>query len=349
MGCFLPALARLRRPYFTEPIDAAERGVLHSITTRAQAHGIGQFPRHACAGLVPVNTRTASANRVTWVGFWANLLMTILKLAAGIAGHSGAMVADAVHSLSDFATDLVVLASFRVVGKPADRNHKYGHGKYETLATAVVGVVLLAAGIGIFWGGATSVWASVRGQPLARPAGIAFAAAIASIVIKEWLYRYTARVGERIHSQAVLANAWHHRSDALSSVAAAMGIGGAILFGEPWRILDPLAAMIVSFFIVKVALKIASGSVRELSEESLDEVTESEIVRIASSYPGATDVHNLRTRRIGSDIAIDLHICMPPDTYLADAHAIASKIESDLRERFGQSTYVSIHMEPHAT
>jgi len=293
-----------------------------------------------------MNKRTLSAKRVTWVGFFINLILTTFKLIAGIIGHSGAMIADAVHSLSDFATDIVVLASFRYVGKPADKDHDYGHGKYETLATAIIGGALLVVGFGIFWGGAAKIWDSLKGEHLAAPGGIALLAAIVSIIVKEWLYRYTARVGKRINSQAVIANAWHHRSDAYSSIGTMLGIGGAIVLGDKWHILDPLAAIVVSIFIIKVALGISSGSIKELCEESLDEAVEAEILQIASIYRGVTDTHNLRTRRIGCDIAVDFHIRVDPDMHVSEAHAIASKIESSIRDRFGYSTFVSIHVEP---
>jgi cation diffusion facilitator family transporter len=275
-----------------------------------------------------------------------NLALTILKLAAGIAGHSGAMIADAVHSLSDFATDIVVLASFRLVGKPVDKSHDYGHGKFETLATALIGASLLLVGAGILWGGSVKIWASIHGEHMASPGYVALVAAVVSIIVKEGLYRYTMRVGKRIGSPAVIANAWHHRSDAFSSIGAFLGIGGAIVLGEKWHILDPLAALVVSVFIVKVAVEIASGSIRELTEESLDESVKGEIMQIASGVPGVVDPHNLRTRRIGSDIAVDLHVRVDEAMSVAAAHGIASKIEADLRARFGQSAFVSIHVEP---
>lgn len=291
-------------------------------------------------------TRTSSANRVTWIGFLVNLALTALKLAAGILGHSGAMVADAVHSLSDFATDIVVLVSFRLVGKPVDQSHDYGHGKFETLATALIGASLLLVGGGIFWGGAVRIWASMHGEFIPSPGYIALVGAVVSIAMKEWLYCYTVRIGKRIGSPAVIANAWHHRSDAFSSIGAFLGIAGAIVLGAPWHILDPLAAIVVSVFIVKVAVEIASGSIRELTEESLDESVKTEIMEIASNTPGAVDPHNLRTRRIGSDIAVDLHIRVDATLNVAEAHTIASRIEDNLRTRFGQSAFVSIHVEP---
>lgn len=290
--------------------------------------------------------RASSARRVTWVGLGINLMLTIFKLFAGIVGHSGAMVADAMHSLSDFGTDIVVLVSFRLGSKPADDGHKYGHGKYETLAAALIGVALLLAGSGILWGGAVKIWHSVKGGHLAAPGNIALAAAAVSIVFKEWLYRHTVAVGKRINSQTVVANAWHHRSDALSSVGALVGIGGSIILGERWRVLDPLAAFLVSVFIIKVALEILSGSIRELTEESLADEVEAEILEIVTACPGVSHPHNLRTRRIGPDIAVDIHVRVAGDMRVDDAHAITSKIESEIRRRFGQSAFVSIHIEP---
>lgn len=293
-----------------------------------------------------MNRRTAAATQITWIGFFANLVLTALKLVAGVVGHSGAMIADAAHSLSDIGTDIVVLAGFQFADKPADQNHDYGHGKYETLAAAVIGGSLLLVGGGIFWNAATTIWSNLRGEPLRAPGMIALAAAIVSIAIKELLYRYTASVGKRINSYAVIANAWHHRSDALSSVGAMLGIGGAILLGEQWRLLDPLAAIVVSLFIIRVAIRISSRSIGELTEESLDETVEAEIIRIASGVDGVTEPHNLRTRRIGGDIAVDLHICVDADMRVSEAHALASQVEADLCKRFGQSTFISIHVEP---
>jgi cation diffusion facilitator family transporter len=293
-----------------------------------------------------MNDRTSAANRVTWVGFFLNLVLTAFKLLAGVIGHSGAMIADAAHSLSDFATDVVVLASFRLVGKPVDKEHDYGHGKYETVATAIIGGALLLVGAGIFWGGAVKVWHSIQGEHLEAPGGIALVAAILSIVVKEWLYRYTVNVGKRIDSQAVIANAWHHRSDAFSSIGTMLGIGGAIVLGEKWHILDPLAAVIVSVFIIKVAISISSGSIRELTDESLSDEIEDAILKIAAGIHGVAHPHNLRTRRIGSYIAVDLHIRVDRDMCVADAHDITEKIEAEIRHRFGQSSFISIHVEP---
>jgi cation diffusion facilitator family transporter len=293
-----------------------------------------------------MNDRAASAGRVTWIGFFSNLLLTVFKLIAGIMGNSGAMVADAIHSLSDFATDIVVILSFRIVGKPADKDHDYGHGKYESLATAIIGSVLLLVGAEICRGGVIKIWGVLNGAVMDAPGWIALLAAIFSIIIKEWLYHLTRRVGRRIGSQAVLANAWHHRSDAFSSIGTMVGIGGAIMLGQKWRILDPIAAVIVSLFIIKVAVSIMSGSVKELADESLGDEVKSEIMGMAASIEGVSHPHNLRTRRIGCDIAADLHIRVAPDMSVADAHTIATAIEKKICDRFGASSFVSIHVEP---
>jgi cation diffusion facilitator family transporter len=289
---------------------------------------------------------TVSAVRVTWVGFVWNLILTSFKFTAGVVGHSPAMIADAVHSVSDFATDIVVLTGLRFSGRPVDKSHDYGHGKLETLAAAVIGAVLLLVGAGVFWAGATRIWACIGGLTPEAPGGIALVAAFVSIVVKEGLYRYTVSAGKRINSRAVTANAWHHRSDALSSVGTMFGIGGAILLGEKWRILDPVAAVIVSVFIVKAAYEILSGCIGELIESSLDETVESEIIGLAMSVPGVADPHNLRTRRIGRDIAVDLHIRVDGTMQVRDAHTLSSTIEELIRRRFGKSSFVSIHVEP---
>lgn len=291
--------------------------------------------------------RAVKANRVTWVGFYTNLVLVIFKLAAGIIGQSAAMVADSLHSLSDFVTDIVVLITFRIIDNPPDKSHDYSHAKYETLASFLIGFALFLVGVGILWSGAKKIWLCLSGTSIERPGTIALFAAVVSIVSKEWLYRYTAKVGREINSQAVIANAWHHRSDAFSSIGTMLGIGGAILLGEKWHILDPVAAVIVSFFVMKVALMILGGSVQELTEGSLDEEIEEKIVETITKVKGTIEPHDLRTRRIGNTIAIDLHIYVETSLSVVDAHKIASEVEAALRDMFGQGTFVSVHIEPY--
>lgn len=284
--------------------------------------------------------------RVTLMGSIVNFLLLVFKFFAGIAGHSAAMLADAVHSLSDFVTDIIVIVFVRISAKPEDEGHDYGHGKYETLATAIIGIFLLFVGVGIFWSGASSIYHFLRGGSLQQPGMLALVAALISIVFKEALYQYTAFQGRKLNSQAVVANAWHHRSDALSSIGTAVGIGGAILLGSHWRVLDPAAAVIVSFFIMRVAVKLLIPCVDELLEKSLPATVEKEILETILSFPGVSSPHHLRTRRIGSYCAIEVHVRMDGTITLEDAHCKATAVENGLKRRFGKSTLVNIHVEP---
>ena len=284
--------------------------------------------------------------RVTIVGAVLNLILIIFKMLAGILGRSGAMVADAIHSLSDFVTDVIVLVFVRISNKPRDVDHDYGHGKYEPLATALIGVLLFVVGVGVLAGGCSSILAYLRGETLGQPGMVALWAAVVSVVTKEWLYRYTRAVGRRANSKAVVANAWHHRSDALSSVGTMVGVGGAILLGEDWRVLDPLAAVVVSVFILKVSVDLVRPCVDELLEKSLPEDMERDITRLVLSTGGVAHLHNLCTRRIGNNVAIEFHICMDGNLSLTEAHRTASHIEELLREAYGERTHIVIHVEP---
>lgn len=290
--------------------------------------------------------RQKETYRVTIAGSIINILLLAFKFVAGILGHSAAMIADAIHSLTDFVTDAIVLIFVRLGSKPTDHDHDYGHGKYETLASAIIGVSLLVVGMMICYSGVTKTYHAMCGEPLQQPGFIALAAAVASVVLKEWAYRFTVRVGRRCHSEAVVANAWHHRSDALSSVGTTVGIGGAIILGEKWAVLDPLTAIVVSFFIMKAAWSVLSKAVDELTDGSLPKETEDEIESIVSEDKDVSVVHNLCTRRIGNRIAIEMHVRMPGETSLYVAHHHATEIEQRLKQRFGADTHISIHLEP---
>ena len=292
------------------------------------------------------SSREKGIYKVTIVGSIVNFLLLVFKFFAGIAGHSAAMLADAVHSLSDFITDIVVIVFVRIAGKPEDKGHDYGHGKYETLATAIIGLLLLCVGFGIFWNGASSIYTFLRGGQLESPGVVALVAALVSIVSKEILYQYTVIQGKKLNSQAVIANAWHHRSDALSSIGTAIGIGGAILLGDHWRVLDPVAAVVVSFFIMKVSVRLLIPCVDELLEKSLPEDVEKEIEQTVLSFPGVSQPHHLRTLRIGNYYAIELHVRMDGKITLEEAHSTATAIENKLKEMFGKGTHVGIHVEP---
>ncbi|HJC52762.1 cation diffusion facilitator family transporter [uncultured Alistipes sp.] len=295
---------------------------------------------------VDTSTREKEIYRVTLVGFVVNLILSAAKLAAGILGRSGAMVADAIHSFSDMATDIVVIVFARISSKPKDDGHDYGHGKYETLATIIISLALAAVGIGILSSSIGSIRTILEGGTLPRPGAVALVAAVVSIVAKEILYRYTVRVGRRIDSPSVIANAWHHRSDALSSLGTLAGIGCAYFLGEKWRIADPIAALLVAVFIFKIALDLIRTGLGELLEKSLPADVEQEILSIVTANPEIRSPHNLRTRRIGASIAIEVHVRVDGAMSVAHSHALTVDIEHRLRARFGAGTMIAIHVEP---
>lgn len=291
-------------------------------------------------------SRVQRITRITVFGTIVNTLLLAFKFLAGIVGGSAAMLADAVHSLSDFLTDIVVLVFVKISNRPADRKHSYGYGKYETLATLCIGLALLAVGIGIAVDGVEKIIQVWNGETLAQPGWIAFWAAIASIVLKELTYWLTIRVAKQVDSEALKANAWHHRSDALSSIGTGLGIGGAILLGQKWTILDPIAALVVSVFIVLTALRLTYGAISEFLEQSLPEENENEIRAIVAADTELSELHHLCTRRLGNRVAIEMHLRMPGNTPLTVAHKHASAIEQQLKQRFGDQTHINIHLEP---
>ena len=290
--------------------------------------------------------RNQEIYQVTLVGGVVNVVLLLFKFVAGIVGHSAAMVADAVHSLSDFVTDVIVLVFVHISSKPKDKSHDYGHGKYETLAMTLIGVALLIVAIGIIYHGAMEIVAWLNGEQLEAPGTLALWAALLSVLLKEGVYQYSMVKARQLNSQVVEANAWHHRSDALSSVGTAIGIGGAIFLGQRWTVLDPIASLVVGAFIVKVAVDLLHRGIDDLMEHSLPEDVEEEILRIVGELKGVVDPHDLRTRKIGNHYAIELHILMDGDITLREAHNKASEVEDLLRARYGEHTHVAVHVEP---
>ncbi len=291
--------------------------------------------------------RDKKVYRVTLLGSVVNLLLLVFKFVAGVLGHSAAMIADAVHSLSDFVTDLIVIVFVKISSKPEDADHAYGHGKYETLASCIIGLALIVVGVMMGYNATVKIVDVVRnGTELASPGIIALAAAVLSIVLKEWMFHITRKVAREVDSPAVEANAWHHRSDALSSVGTAIGIGGAVLLGSKWAVLDPIAALVVSVFIVVQAAKILSDAIGQLMEKSLPRDVEQRICEIVYEEEGTSDIHHLRTRKIGSQISIELHVRMNGSLTLREVHGKSIAIEKRLRAAFGDSTYINLHVEP---
>ena len=290
--------------------------------------------------------RTKDIYRVTLVGSVINVVLLLFKFVAGIIGHSAAMLADAVHSLSDFVTDVIVLVFIHISGKPQDKSHDYGHGKFETLAMTLIGVALLLVALGILNSGAMKIKLWLDGEQLEAPGTIALWAALLSVVLKEGVYRYSMIKAHQLNSPAVEANAWHHRSDALSSIGTAVGIGGAIFLGQRWTVLDPIASVVVGIFIVKVSVSLLRRGIGDLLEQSLPDAVEEEILQLVAALPGLSKPHDLRTRRIGNHYAIELHILMDGNITLREAHDKASEVEETLKSHYGQETHVAVHVEP---
>lgn len=290
--------------------------------------------------------RTKEIYKVTLWGSLANMLLVVVKFVAGVVGSSAAMIADAVHSLSDFLTDIIVLVFVKLSSRPADEDHNYGYGKYETLATLIVGGSLLVVGGKLLADGVHKIVDALHGEILQSPGWIAFAAAILSIIIKEVLYQVTVRVGKNCKSDVVVANAWHHRTDALSSVGTALGIGGAVFFGQKWALLDPLAAAVVSIFIIVAAVKILLPSLSQLTETSLPAEEEDVIRRIVAEDAALSDLHHLRTRHVGNVHSVDMHVRMDGNVSLNEAHRHSMELEHRLKEELGPESIINIHIEP---
>ena len=290
--------------------------------------------------------RLKDIRSITIWGAVVNIALTIAKIVAGVVGRSAAMIADGIHSLSDLLSDIVVLVFTHISSKGKDRDHSFGHGKFETLATLIVSIILVVVGAKLMSGGIKSIISVVNGEVIPKPGYIALAAAVISIAAKEILYQATVKVGKEVNSPVVVANAWHHRSDALSSIGALIGIGGAIILGDKWTVLDPIASCCISIAIIVIAVKMALPSLSELLETSLPEDIEAEIVRTASEISGVRDIHELKTRRNGISFIIDAHITVDPSISIVEAHDIATNVEEALQLKYGNETQISIHMEP---
>ncbi len=297
--------------------------------------------------IIKEEMRSKEAKKVTLIGFAVNAVLTAFKIYAGIQGRSAAMIADAVHSLSDFFTDIIVLIGFKLTDKPEDDDHNYGHGKYETLATVIISLALFFVGYKILTVGITNIYGVLfKAKVLEKPGYIALIAALISIVSKELLFQYTSVVGKRINSAAVIANGWHHRSDAFSSIGTLIGIGGAILLGHKWTILDPVASVIVSIFIFKVAVEILTPAVNELMEVALEK---EELTYIKNTIDGRQQIlnfHHLRTRKIGVRVAIEVHLVFDKNLSILEAHDYASDLENELKNHFDQQCIITTHLEP---
>ncbi len=290
------------------------------------------------------NTR---AIRITLLGLWFNIALAVIKIVAGSAGMSIAVVADGIHTLSDTISDIVAIMGLKISQKPQDDSHHYGHGKFETLAAAIIGLLIFAAGMGIGYTSVMKFSAILSGKDVESPRLIVLSAVLLSIIIKEWMYRLTSFYGKKLKSQVLIANAWHHRTDVLSSLAVFIGIGSIFLLGDSFYILDPLSAIIVSLFVIKVSVNIVLNAINELLEKSIPADDIEKIRMAVLSADGVIGMHKLKTRKIGNNIAVELHILVDKDLNIVHAHNIASDVERKIRSDFGPDTFITVHTEPY--
>lgn len=290
--------------------------------------------------------RTAKVTFVTLVGSVVNIILTVFKIFAGVLGRSTAMIADGIHSLSDLLSDIVVIVFVKISAKGRDKDHDYGHGKFETFATLIISLMLIVVAVNLMSGGINKIRQILDGGEVSSPGMIALWAAVASIVLKEILYRYTIIQGKALNSPMMIANAWHHRSDAFSSVGSLLGIAGAIYLGDKFVILDPITGCVISIFILVMAVKMSVPAIKELLDVSLPDDVEEKIEATAKSVKGVVDLHELKTRREGPGIIMEGHLVLDSEISLKEAHNISKKVEESLRKEFGPETQISLHLEP---
>lgn len=290
--------------------------------------------------------RTSKVTFVTLVGSVVNIVLTVFKILAGIMGRSTAMIADGIHSLSDLLSDIIVIVFVKISSKGRDKNHDYGHGKFETFATLIISLMLIVVAANLMSGGIGKIKAILGGEQVSSPGMIALWAAVASIVFKEALYHYTIIQGKALNSPMMIANAWHHRSDAMSSIGSLIGIGGAIFLGNKFVILDPVTGCVISIFIFVMAVRMSVPAIKELLDVSLPDEVEERIEATAKTIPGVIELHELKTKREGPGIIMEGHLVLHSDISLKEAHNISKKVEESLRKEFGTETQISLHLEP---
>lgn len=289
-------------------------------------------------------TQQKIAMRVSVVSITVNLVLSLFKLLAGILAHSGAMLSDAVHSASDVISTIVVIIGVKLSGKKSDAEHQYGHERLECVSAIILAGLLFATGVGIGMSGIKSILAGSKGQKIMEPGLLALIAAVVSIVTKEWMFWYTRAAAKKISSGALMADAWHHRSDALSSVGSFVGILGARL-GCP--IMDPIASVVICIFILKAAIDIFKDAIDRMVDHSCDEETEDKMRQAVLEVPGVKGVDVLQTRLFGSKIYVDLEISADGQQSLNDAHAIAERVHHMIENTFQDVKHCMVHVNPY--
>lgn len=292
------------------------------------------------ANVYPAHQALKLKLRVTYIAALVNVFLVLVKVGIGVLGQSAALIADGIHSLSDLASDCVVLIAVKLGSREADHDHPYGHKRFETIATIVLGLCLIIVAGGIAW---DAIERLNNPQQLLAPTKYTVAAAIVSILANEWLFRYTRKVGDTVRSKLLLANAWHHRSDAFSSIIVLVGIV-AVFAGYPFA--DAVAAIIVASMIVKIGFSLVATSITELVDTSLPERRVKEIRRLIKQTAGVQSIHLLRTRRMGEDACIDAHIVVKPRISVSEGHMIGDRVRDDLKAAFDDVADVLVHVDP---
>ena len=302
---------------------------------------MAQNQKSALTSISDAGSKERIVRKVTWVGLWVNLFLAAIKFIAGIYGRSQALVADAIHSLTDLTTDIAVIAGSHYWSRPPDENHPYGHRRLETLVAVFIGIVLIVAGIGIGW----KAISTLQERQVAAPGWIAVFAALVSIVCKESIYRWTAIMGRRVKSPALAANAWHHRTDALSSFPVLIAVAGARVFPS-WSFLDRVGAVIVSIFILHASIKIIWPGISELIDVGAPTETRKKIRDIALKNDGVLQVHDIRTRYISTSIQVDLHIVVEGLITVREGHDIADDVKARIIDAIPEVLDVIVHVDP---
>ena len=290
--------------------------------------------------------RNREEKRCTLVGMTTDVGLSAMKIVTGIVGHSSAILADGIHSISDTVTDALVYTMVRLSGKGIDGQYRYGRGKFETLAAFLISLLLVVVALGLMAEGIKDVWNALHGQTLERPHNIALIVGIIAVVVKESLYHYTRLKGRKTNSMALKTYAWHHRTDALSTAATLVGVAGAMFMGESWRVLDPIAAIAVSVLILTLSYRLGRPAVEELLEVSLPQEEQEKISAIVTGTAGVKAFHNLRTRRNGNLRVVDIHVKVDGDLTVAQSHEITRAIEGQLTAALGE-VMTNIHVEPY--
>ncbi|MBP3361357.1 MAG: cation transporter [Clostridia bacterium] len=279
---------------------------------------------------------------VSVVSIIVNLILSVFKLAAGIIAHSGAMISDAVHSASDVFSTIIVMIGIKISGKDSDTGHQYGHDRMECIAAALLSIVLFATGLGVGYTSLTKI-AGGNYENLAMPGALALAAAVISIIVKEWMYHYTKAAAKRENSSALMADAWHHRSDSLSSVGSFVGIFGARL---GFKVLDPLAGFVICIFIIKAAVKIFRQAMDQMVDKSCDNETAQKIRDIITETPGVETVDMIKTRMFGPKIYVDVEFGTNGDMTLREAHRIAENVHNRIEDVMPSVKHCMVHVNP---